>query len=307
MRTGSTAWLFLSFCLSSLPLIATSAITGSGGQPARPVVDAPADEVSPQLETIVGPSAKNASNGLLMAGEFTYSFSGSASTITLDRIDNNSPTRTTGTLQLSAWAMTYRPARGDGVTGYRLANYATLNQLQPRTYYSDIVRSGAYVRPPNGTYWIVLVLGEYNPSGCPGNADGYCLQDSFISFTQVSFGVTLPTNTYTDIWYNPAEAGWGLSITHHPSNISFIAWYTYDAAGRAKWYVVSSCPMVGDSCSGAIYEATGPPLGQSFNPASVSLFPVGTMTLTFSGYGTGLMSYYVRGISGVKSIMRYSF
>ena len=38
-----------------------------------------------------------------------------------------------------------------------------------------------------------------------------------------------PAANYSDIWWNPAESGWGVTFTQHStSNQVFAVWYTYD-------------------------------------------------------------------------------
>lgn len=136
-----------------------------------------------------GVQEKSFANGLYMTGTFlaTYGTNYSTVTINLDRIENNSFTRTTGTLRLSYWATTSYPARGAGFTGYKLATFATLSPLSPQYYYYDIVRSSSMLVPPNGTYWLVLALEEFDSVNCFA-ADHYCIEDSFISYEQRTFG-----------------------------------------------------------------------------------------------------------------------
>ena len=74
---------------------------------------------------------------------------------------------TTGYLRLSYWATTYAPIRGQGITGYRLATFPTMSPLLPYSQYSNIAQSTSMVVPPNGTYWLNLVLDEYDPVNCP--------------------------------------------------------------------------------------------------------------------------------------------
>jgi len=64
----------------------------------------------------------------------------------------------------------------------------------------------------------------------------------------------------------------------HPSNIIFAAWFTYDESGLPKWYVAPDCQLVGDFCYGTLYETTGSPFSQPFNPAAVTVHPVGTLS-----------------------------
>ena len=137
------------------------------------------------------PATKTLADGLYMDGRFvaTYGINYSSVTVELDYIYNDSFTYTTGTLRLSYWATTSRPARAAGFTGYRLATFATLNPLPPRYYYYDIVRTSSMLVPPNGTYWLILALEEYDPANC-SDPSGYCLVDSFISDQQRTFGPT---------------------------------------------------------------------------------------------------------------------
>jgi Spy/CpxP family protein refolding chaperone len=37
-----------------------------------------------------------------------------------------------------------------------------------------------------------------------------------------------PAANYTDLWWNPNESGWGITITQHPTNQIWAIWYTYD-------------------------------------------------------------------------------
>lgn len=271
-----------------------------------------------------GPSAivqssareKTLANGLYMSGVWNASWSGSSVTLTLDRINNDSFTRSTGTLRLELWAVVTPPARAAGFTGYRLAAFSTLNPLGTRQFYSSIVRSGTMNYPPDGTYWINLVLAEYDPANC-SQSDGFCIQDSLISTSQTTFGVPPPPpppppvsnfGNFTDLWWNASESGWGVSITHHTtSNVAFIAWYTYDGVGNPKWYVASACRISGNACSDTLYETTGPPFGPTFNPAQVRVTAVGSITLSFSSLNNGTMTYNVRGSTGTKFITRQAF
>lgn len=293
------------------PGLALSAITGAGGDD-RISAERPKAEIAPktfaQESTIAAMSRpKSLADGLFMSGEFTYSIQGGGASITLDKVENDSFSRTTGTLRLALWATTYKPARGDSLSGYNLATFAPLGQLPPRTFFSNISRGGSYLPPPDGSYWLNLVLEEYNPSACPTNTDGYCLADTFISFSQVRWGSALPSFNYSDLWWTSTESGWGISLLQHPSNIIFAAWFTYDDSGLPKWYVAPDCQLVGDFCYGTLYQTTGSPFSQPFNPAAVTVQPVGTLSLSFTSYGTAVMTYTVRGVIATKQITRQPF
>lgn len=39
---------------------------------------------------------------------------------------------------------------------------------------------------------------------------------------------------FSDLWWNPAESGWGLTFIHQGDGM-FVAWYTYAADGQPQW------------------------------------------------------------------------
>lgn len=124
-------------------------------------------------------------------------------------------------------------------------------------------------------------------------------------------GCTPGNNTdtnYTDLWWNPSESGWGVSLIHRTNTgVAFVTWYTYDPSGVAKWYVGPDCRMRSGQCTSALYETSGPPLGGFFNPAQVQVRVVGTISFNFSSSAGGAMSYNVNGITGTKIIQRQPF
>lgn len=344
------------------------------------------------VNDIVASEGKTLANGLYMEGSGGYSYAGSSATLTIARINNDSYSRTSGTLRLELWATQSHPSRGEGFNGYRLAASTTLSPLAPRTYYSSVTKTTSMQYPPDGTYWMVLVLSEYNSSACSSNGN-YCVTDSLVFSAQRTFGTPASTVTvvatsgvcvenvpvevangllqsqpgvwttysasrtcsslgysffagnlrdaqdlrvytasssnaqqicasglvvnctvypapaanYSDLWWNPSESGWGVSFTQHASGIAFVAWYTYDTSGNPKWYVASSCRVVGSACSGTLYETSGPPFGNAFDPARVVAREVGSITFEFSSSSAGVMSYVLNGSPGSKQITRQPF
>jgi hypothetical protein len=113
---------------------------------------------------------------------------------------------------------------------------------------------------------------------------------------------------YTDLWWNPAESGWGLTVSHQ-ADVMFLTWYVYDDTGRPFWYVASNCAVnaAGTGCTGTLFRTTGPPLATGFDPSRVVVTEVGTASLVFSGPDNGVLSYSVDGVAGSKSITRQLF
>lgn len=141
---------------------------------------------------------------------------------------------------------------------------------------------------------------------------------------------SVPATNFTDMWYNPAESGWGVSFVQHGgSNQVFAVWYTYDpreqdpATGQFKplWFVMPggtwTSPM---SITGAAYVLNGVPFSQSGSNRTQD--QVGQFTFTFSNSGSGSFAYNIAppaglssdrpgfnlpSLSGTKQIVRQSF
>src|SRR5450631_2691481 len=106
------------------------------------------------------------------------------------------------------------------------------------------------------------------------------------------------------IWFNPNESGWGINFTQRGSNV-FAAWYTYDSGGNPKWYVAPNCAMASSSCSGTLYQVTGPQFfGVTFDPSKRNVTAAGSLSVNFSGNDAGTLSYIVGGIARTVAIQR---
>ena len=134
------------------------------------------------------------SDGLVLDGTISFNHPGGSSTvnISVQHINNNSSTRTTGTLRLELWATSNRPSRGGNLSGYRLAVGSNLSPLAPNFQYTNISQNPAWSGPPNGTYYITVVLAEYNSLGGCSQPDFFCIEDSFTFTNTSTFGSTLP-------------------------------------------------------------------------------------------------------------------
>jgi hypothetical protein len=108
---------------------------------------------------------------------------------------------------------------------------------------------------------------------------------------------------YTDLWWNPAESGWGVNINHQGATF-FATLFTYDASGAPLWLVMSEGKQQADgSYLGTLYRATGP----VFNAvpfSGVAVNAVGTMRFTFVGANAGTLTYSFNGASVTKAISR---
>ena len=119
---------------------------------------------------------------------------------------------------------------------------------------------------------------------------------------------SVPAANYSDMWWNPSESGWGVSIAQHAgSNQVFAVWYTYDprepsSAGRYKplWFVMPGGTWTSPTrLTGSVYVTNGVPFNQAgSNPRSN---PVGSFTFDFASSSSGTFTYNVAPPSGLAS------
>ena len=156
--------------------------------------------------------------------------------------------------------------------------------------------------PPAGT-----IVFNYSADGITGSKQ----------LTRLPFGNDIPrwgatANTgasdFTDLWWNPSESGWGVSITQHGNNI-FFRIFVYDTDGRPLLFVVPGVTFTSaTSFTGALQLTAGPWFGSSpFDPAQVVRTTAGSATLTFSDANNGVLSYTVNGVTRTKPITRMAF
>ena len=115
---------------------------------------------------------------------------------------------------------------------------------------------------------------------------------------------------YQGLWWNsPAgsESGWGINVAHQ-GDIIFATWFTYDATGKALWLSMTASKTEDGAYQGTLFQTRGPAFDAFvFNPAAVTLNPVGAGTLAFTDDNTGRFLYTVNGINQIKSITRQVF
>jgi hypothetical protein len=173
--------------------------------------------------------------------------------------------------------------------------------------------SGAGVLTFDGGQYLLrggLYGGEASCS-FPGGADYFSRFDiayaTLRTWLQPASG---PAFNVTDMWWNPAESGWGLNLTHHASGQVFGVWYTYAAPNRPYWLILSGGQWVnGNVFTGKLYTVSGPHFAQpAFDTTKVITREVGVMTLTFNGDGnSAAFTWSVDGVTGVKLIVRQPF
>jgi len=114
---------------------------------------------------------------------------------------------------------------------------------------------------------------------------------------------------YQDLWWNAAESGWGVNVTHQ-DNTLFATLFNYDATGRGLWLVMSAGTRQADGAyQGTLFRASGPPFNANpFTPiTAANLTNVGTMRFAFADGERGTLTYSVNGAQVTKAITRLVF
>lgn len=108
-----------------------------------------------------------------------------------------------------------------------------------------------------------------------------------------------------DLWWNPAESGWGLNIADQGGNY-FITLFTYGPDGKGIWYVVPSTHLESGWRKGTMYSTTGAPFNAvPFTGATPTI--VGSFEITFTDSDNGVISYCIGASCIQKSVTRQVF
>lgn len=114
----------------------------------------------------------------------------------------------------------------------------------------------------------------------------------------------------SDLWWNPAQSGAGITITQHASGQVFLVWYRYDGNGDPVWQVVPGAAWSdARTFTGTLYETRGPAyFNEPFDSRRVSVLAVGTVSVRFTDGDNGVFSYSLHdGTQGEIAITRQLF
>ncbi len=118
-----------------------------------------------------------------------------------------------------------------------------------------------------------------------------------------------PGIDFTDLWWMPAEAGWGMHLTHRPNARVAGTLYIYDADRKPLWLLMTGVNWVSPlEMRGTLLRSTAsgfPPMG--FDPASVATAQVGTFSLIFADRESGVLTFDLNGVAYSKSMQRFAF
>ena len=121
-----------------------------------------------------------------------------------------------------------------------------------------------------------------------------------------------PTTDFSDLWFNPSEEGWGVTVTQQ-NDILFITLFVYGPDNKPKWYVGPATRYFGIvngkfTFSGPLYEATGPYFGApAFDENQVVPAPAGEIAFASDQIAQATLSYTVGQQTVTKAIQRQTW
>lgn len=114
-------------------------------------------------------------------------------------------------------------------------------------------------------------------------------------------GATSANTDVTDLWWNPAESGWGMQL-NNTGSFAFATVFAYGPDGKPTWFI-AEMHAVGVFFSGPLYVATGPYYGGPFNAAATTR-NAGIMSFVLTSISTAEIAYTVDGVTVSKSVQR---
>ena len=134
-----------------------------------------------------------------------------------------------------------------------------------------------------------------------------------LALAAVAFCLPAPASTltphYTDLWYLPAESGWGVNIIQQYDTM-FVTLFVYGSDNQPHWYVGPAVRTVGVSqtqFTGALYTTVGSPAGQPWSTSAYSFSQVGNISFNFATPTTGTLTYSIGNTTVTKSIQRQTW
>ena len=134
----------------------------------------------------------------------------------------------------------------------------------------------------------------------------------FRTLTRVALLVTLLPLTaraadYTDLWWTPAEPGWGVNVIQSDT-FMFLTFFIYGADNKPTWYSAQLSPDAQGAYSGGLYLTAGTYYANPWNTAdSVPAQQVGTAQFrpNATNFHQATLTYVVTGVGTVvKAIER---
>jgi hypothetical protein len=119
---------------------------------------------------------------------------------------------------------------------------------------------------------------------------------------------------FSDLWWNPAEPGWGLNIAQQ-ADLMYVTFYVFSRTTQPQWYAAvllhqGTQPGGVELFSGPVYRSTGPHQSGPWDPTAVTTTAIGQAQFRATSTTDATMSWQINDggipLSTVKAVERYS-
>ena len=135
---------------------------------------------------------------------------------------------------------------------------------------------------------------------------------AIVGLFSLLFASTAPATTatinYNDLWWDPNESGWGVSIAQQSSTL-FLTFFIYGTDSKPTW-VTGQLSKTGVSAigepifTGDVIATTGPYYGGPFNESGVTRRRAGTVSFSPADAVSATLTYTIDGVSVTKAVVR---
>jgi hypothetical protein len=133
---------------------------------------------------------------------------------------------------------------------------------------------------------------------------GVMLRKLFLGVLLLTAAFSARAIDYTDVYYNPAESGWGFFVVQS-NTFQFLAFFIYGSDGQPTWYTAQLTDDGTGTYTGAVYATTGTYFPQPWNPAQLTVSAVGTATFQPTDIYHATFTYTINGVGTVmKTVQR---
>jgi hypothetical protein len=109
---------------------------------------------------------------------------------------------------------------------------------------------------------------------------------------------------YTDVYYNPAESGWGVFLVQSDTT-QFLALFIYGTDNKPTWYTATLTEDAAGNYNGPLTATTGTYFGLPWNPAQLTVASVGTVSFVPNNTYSATITYALAGGPSVtKAVQR---
>jgi hypothetical protein len=125
-----------------------------------------------------------------------------------------------------------------------------------------------------------------------------------LAFVLLFLPLAVRAADYTDIWYLPAESGWGVNMVQS-DNFIFATFFIYGPNNTPTWYTAQMSAQANGNFAGSLYATVGTYFGAPWDPAKVATTLAGTASFVPASLYQGTLTYSLTGGPTVtKTIQR---